>query len=306
MHNAPLVVFVYNRIEHVRKALISLDQNTLASDTDLYIFSDAPTLGKSNDVENVAKVRDYIHSFKENSQFKSVHIFEKDEHKGLAASVISGVSEIISKYGKVIVVEDDLVCHQNFLNFMNNALNKYESYEKVWSISGHTRDLPILKTYPEDVYVAYRGDSWGWATWKDRWEKVDWEVTDYQEFLGNSFRKKQFIRGGKDLLQMLEDQRNGVVDSWAVRWNYAESKENCYTVYPKKTFVYNIGFDGSGTNCHTTANENYGDLSPILYTLPDTLTINKKLSKEFRDAEYMPIYKKAVRKLKRMMKAGSQ
>src|SRR5699024_3409085 len=107
-------------------------------------------------------------------------------NKGLANSVISGVTKVIDKFGKVIVIEDDLISSTDFLSYMNNALEFYEMNKSIWSISGYNIPIDIPSNYKHDVYLSYRGCSWGWATWKNRWNQTDWSVKDYDAFKSNN------------------------------------------------------------------------------------------------------------------------
>lgn len=245
----PVVLFVYNRLDHTERVLDTLAKNLLAKETDLYIFSDASKSEKGKDA--VEKVRTCIHKEEWNSFFRSITITEAEKNKGLATSIIGGVTEVINKYGKVIVLEDDLILSKYFLKYMNGALDFYEAEEDIWSISGYSFPMKSLKKYPHDVFYSYRGCSWGWGTWADRWEKSDWEVKDYDEFVQDSKWQKHFNRGGGDLTRMLELQRTGVIDSWAIRWVFTQSNLNMYTIYPKDSYLENDGCDGSGTNSGT-------------------------------------------------------
>jgi len=243
---APVILFVYNRPEHTKKMIEALSKNELAVDSNVYIFSDAAKNEKS--VETVNAVREFIDTLEEKKYFKSLTINKAEKNRGLANSVISGVSQIIRKHGKVIVLEDDLITSPDFLTYMNNALNYYNDKEKVWSISGYNIPIEIPKDYKSDIYYSYRGCSWGWATWKNRWEQVDWDVKDYGDFKKNKYLRQQFNRGGRDLANMLDNQMSGKIDSWAIRWCYSQSKKDLLTVYPVNSKVKNIGLDGSGTH----------------------------------------------------------
>lgn len=249
---APVVMFVYKRYEHTKKALEALGNNTLASDSVLYIFSDGAKAEK--DLADVEKVRSLVTDFSKTNAFKEVHLRFSEKNNGLATSVINGVSEIIDQYGRVIVLEDDLVTTTDFLEYMNKALEFYEDNAKVWSISGYSFFDPDTLNYPHDIYMGYRGCSWGWATWKDRWEKTDWEVSDYKHFKYNPFLRRKFTISGNDMPGMLDSQMKGFISSWAIRWCYQQNKLKMYTVFPKYSKVKNIGTDGSGThsgNVHT-------------------------------------------------------
>lgn len=275
---APIILFVYARPSHTQKTVEALAKNTLAKESEVYIFSD--NAKKSKDNENVRKVREYINTIPEKDYFKKVTIIEAQKNKGLANSVIDGVTEIINEKEKAIVVEDDLITSKFFLEYMNNALDFYNKDEKIWSISGYNLPIEIPNGYEYDIYLGYRGCSWGWATWKDRWNTVDWEVKDYKKFK-HSYRKRKIInRGGPDMAQMLDAQMKGLCDSWAIRWCYEQSKQNKYTVYPVKSLIQNCGLDGTGT--HSGINSAFDvELNQTLPTLNNELVINNKISKKF-------------------------
>lgn len=276
---APLVIFVYNRFKITQQMLNAINQNKLASETDLFIFSDGPK--REDDVEKVRLVRKCIHDFAKSNNFKSVTITEADNNKGLANSIIDGVSEVIQVYGKIIVLEDDLIVATNFLEFMNECLVFYERNEKVWSIGGTTYKLNAFKDYRHDVYACYRGESWGWATWLDRWKKVDWQVSDFEELVKNWKKRRQFKRGGQDMLEALKRQMEGKTDSWAIRWCYQESKENMLTILPVKSLVKNIGWGDSGTHCDVDKFHTEIEGEGYKYCL-ENVEIDKRLMRDFR------------------------
>lgn len=176
---------------------------------------------------------------------------ESKANRGLAASIIDGVTKVIGKYGKAIVLEDDLVLASGFLKYMNMALDAYEDESKVWSISGFSSDIEYLRKYDNDVFFSCRARSWGWATWKDRWDSVDWTVQEYKKFKYNLLERKRFNRGGSDMSAMLDRQQVGDVNSWAIRFCYNQFMQNKYTVQPSISLVSNQGQDGSGTHCNT-------------------------------------------------------
>jgi hypothetical protein len=186
--------------------------------------------------------------------------------------VIDGVTNIINEYGKVIVLEDDLITSKIFLRYINRALNFYEDNKDIWSISGYNLPINIPKGYDHDVYLSYRAHSWGWATWKDRWNEIDWKIKEFDQFLSNKQKQKLFNRAGNDMTRMLKKQINGQIDSWAIRWCYNQFKEDSYTIYPVKSKVKNIGMDGSGVHCGVS---NQHDV--ILDTRDHKVEFSKKL-----------------------------
>ncbi len=276
---APVIVFCYNRKEHLERTLYALEQNRLADQSSVYIFSDGSRGEK--DKEAVNDVRNFLRNYKEKANFQNIEVVESDRNRGLANSIIGGVSRIIEEYGKVIVLEDDLVTSVDFLEYMNQALNFYKENEKIWSVTGYTLPLKRLRTYKNDVYLSYRASSWAWGTWKDRWETVDWDVKDFEELCHNKEKQKQLNRGGREMFQMLKDQQEGRNNSWAIRWCYSQSKQDKFTVHPKFCKVRNIGGDGTGENSLATKKyQTEIDDTPVIFR---NVMQDKRMLKQFRN-----------------------
>ena len=239
---APIVLFTYRRVP--KETIESLLQNDLVVDSELFIYSD----GYKSDVDkaDVLEVRGYLKTIK---VFKSITIIEAEKNKGLANSIINGVSEVINKYDKVIVLEDDLIVSKDFLEYMNEALEYYNDDRKIWSIAGYGPKLPCLKDYSKSLYLSPRACSWGWATWKDRWNSVDWDVKDFEKLKNDKSMRKQFKLGGNDMYKMLQLQMLGKIDSWAIKWCFSQFMQDKYTLYPVNSKVVNVGFsDNKGTH----------------------------------------------------------
>lgn len=246
MEKAPVVVFAFNRSDHLEKTLKALNDCKDAQDSQLFIFCDQ--WKKETQKESVEKVRNLVDNFVLISNFKNTTVVKADQNKGLAKSIIEGITAIIHQFGKVIVLEDDLIVTKNFLQYMNEALTFYENADDVWAISGYTFDMEALKDYKHDIYYAGRGCSWGWATWENRWNSVDWQVASYSKFKYNIAKRRAFGKWGKDLPQMLDMQMGMDINSWAIRWCYEAFKQKKYTIYPKYSYLSNIGIDGSGVH----------------------------------------------------------
>ncbi len=250
---APVIVFGYNRPVHFKKTLEALSKCSGVEKTTLYIFCDGP---KKQLTKDIIEVRDIADSFKNNSDFFEVKLFISEMNKGLAKSIIDGVSTVINIYGKVIVLEDDLICAESFLRYMNEALNRYENDKLIWSISGYTFPMKVLEKVDCDVYFMGRASSWGWATWKNRWSTIDWNVSDYNRFIFNPIKRIRFARWGGDLPILLDQQMKSKINSWAIRWCYEQFKQDKVSVYPTISLIKNIGVDGSGTHKGKTSRFN--------------------------------------------------
>ena len=271
---APIVLFAYNRADHLTRTLAALSANALADESDLYVYSDGPNPNKPQDAERVAAVRRELLTV---TGFRTVKVAERSENWGLARSVIEGVTEVINEHQQAIVVEDDLITARSFLSFMNEALRFYADQPHIFSISGYTLAIAFPKDYPHDVYLFQRASSWGWATWADRWEKADWKMHYLSDFERRADLRRGFEAGGADLVPMLRKQARGWINSWMIRWSYAHFAHQAYGVYPRRSRVQNVGHDLTGVNSNRTtrfdvplSNEPY-ELVPLVAPDPRVL-----------------------------------
>ncbi|WP_205692199.1 glycosyltransferase [Cellulophaga sp. Z1A5H] len=277
---APILLFTYKRLDALKNTIAALKKNELAPNSDLFIFSDGPKHEK--DKEIIEDIRAYLKTI---DGFKSVTISASPANKGLANSIIGGVTKIMEQSETVIVLEDDLLTTPNFLMYMNKALSKYTAEEKVFSISGYSFDLRTKDQNPNTTYLLNRGWSWGWATWRDRWDKVDWEVASYPNFSENKKERREFAKGGSDLNAMLDKQMTGKLDSWAIRWFFHQFHNKGLTLYPLGSKVYNDGFDEFAT--HTNGSEKryipYLDKEYNMdFDFPEEVAISKEYQKRFQ------------------------
>ena len=259
---APIILFCYNRPWHVEQTLEALSRNELADQSLLYIYCDGPKEGASEEMrQKIAEVRQVV---RKRQWCNEVHIVEALKNKGLANSIIDGVTEVINKHGKVFVLEDDLVSSPYMLRYVNKALNFYENYAGVFSISVNRPPLSkmqIPEDYSYDVFASLRSFSTGWGTWKDRWNKVDWSMDDFDQCKENPHIIHALNRKGEDFASMMQMQEDGLIDSWAVRFCFAHFKYHAVAILPCKSYVTNIGFDGTGTHSGTVYNMYENDLS---------------------------------------------
>lgn len=286
MELAPIVIFTYRRLQSLQVLINSLLGNPEAKRCEVIIFCDG---AKGNGDELAVKqVQQFTQSISGFARVKC-HISEKNQ--GLANSVIKGVSEVFTSYSKAIVIEDDLEVSSNFLAFMNEALDRYESESKVYSISGYAFNLSKPKNYMYDAYFLNRSWSWTWATWKDRWEQVDWNVADYSSFSANTVQQKEFAKMGSDVNAMLRKQMEGKIDSWAIRWVYQQFKCGGLTVYPVTSKVYNHGFDQVATH-NVGSNRRYitqlDKSDKVEFHWPDQILITSVYQKKFNGIMSIP------------------
>ncbi|MCL1946407.1 MAG: alpha-1,2-fucosyltransferase [Chitinivibrionia bacterium] len=246
---APIVLFAYNRPRHCLRTLQALKNNALANESVLYIFCDGC---KENADENEkAAVLDTRNVVKKDKWCKEVIIRESDKNKGLAESIISGVSEIVEKYGKIIVLEDDILTSPFFLQYMNDGLLFYENEPKVWHISGYAQKF--YENFETDTFFTKHMNCWGWATWADRWKFFE---KNPKAVLSRIKGKKDFNYKCKSgYFRQIKSNISGRRNTWACFWYSAIYLNGGLCLNPKKTFAQNIGMDGSGVHCGASSND---------------------------------------------------
>lgn len=270
----PICLFVYNRPKETENILNSLSACRGSEQHPLFIFSDGAK--NTQVVAEVAAVRKILHR---PWPFLSIHYNESCENRGLAKSIIEGVSQILNQYEQVIVLEDDLVLAPDFLEYMEQSLQVYRNDHRIWSISGYSPPIEIPEDYAQETYLIPRASSWGWATWKNRWEDIDWDIRDYPQFRKSPEKRRKFDEGGNDMSRLLDLQQQKRINSWAIRWCYAQFLKNMYTVYPVKSKVINQGFGSNASHAgwHDTRHRVELNTSPLEVSSglePDSRIIN--------------------------------
>lgn len=262
MSLAPITLFVYNRPHHTRQTLEALAANAEAHDSVLYIFADGAKADASKEaLQSIKETRELI---KSKAWCKEVHIIARPTNFGLANSIIDGVTKVMNKHGKAIILEDDLVTSPYFLKFMNQALDKYEDEEKVACISAYVYPINHL---PEQFFIKGT-DCWGWAAWKRSWDIFEADGKKLLNSLKEQDLTHQFdFDGTYPYTDMLRKQIEGKNNSWAVRWHASAFLKNKLCLYPSQSLVKNIGADGSGTHFGTTTH----DFDTDIYNLPIVL-----------------------------------
>ena len=276
----PVAIFCFKRVDAFRNLIGSLIECDRSSELRVYIYSDGPQ--SESDVETIREVRNYARSI---AGFQEITIIEHDVNLGLANNIISGVTEILLIHDRIVVLEDDLVVAPNFLNYMASALAFYKDHQQVGGISGFSLDLYNLQSIEKDSYVLGRPSSWGWAIWRDRWQKIDWELRA-SDCAGYKLRRDFNSYGGPDLSRMLDSYFNGKSNSWAIRWCFHVFRQRQIIIYPKKSLVLNLGFSdpdsthGKGHNFYVTTLDS--TQHSRRYDFESNLELRKILNAEFK------------------------
>lgn len=244
---APVVLFVYNRPDHTRRTLEALAANALADASTLYMYADGPRLGASS-VERKA-IQSTRRVLRERKWCKQVHIIESDHNLGLADSIVKGVTEVVNKHGKVIVLEDDIITSQGFLQYMNDALSLYENEDKVMHVSGYM--FPV-KDKLSDTFFYNTASCWGWGTWKIAWQHYDHDAAHLARRVETQGKIRAFdVEDSYPFYQSLLANANGQKKTWAVRWYASFFLQDGLALHPYPSLTNNVGFDATGENCST-------------------------------------------------------
>ncbi|WP_184544771.1 glycosyltransferase [Mucilaginibacter sp. FT3.2] len=266
---APIALFVYNRPDHTRRTIIHLQKNVLADESRLYIFCDAPKT--EADRANVEEVRQVA---KETTGFKAVKVILRDHNLGLAESIISGVTQLVYEYGKVIVFEDDLLSSPYTLQYFNEALTRYANQDKVMHIGAYMYNLKE-KDLPESFF--YRAaSSWGWATWARAWDSFEPDIDKLIAQFDTLKVLRFSIEGKMNFWKQIQEFKAGKNNSWAIRWYASIFLKGGLTLNPARSLVNNIGHDGTGVHSNK---ENMYDVhisqQPVK-KYPDVIEENEK------------------------------
>ncbi len=302
---APIVLFVYNRPHHTDKTLQHLKANFLANESTLYIYADGPRV--DCDKAKLSTIDEVRLIIKREKWCKEVIIYESNINIGLAQSIKMGVTDVLKRHDKVIVLEDDLITSPAFLSYMNCCLSHYSERNSVFSIGGYClppEKLTIPNDYNYDVFVSLRNTSWGWATWQNRWKQVDWNVNLFDEISNNPFIVDSLNWKGDDVFKMLQSQQNGSLNIWSIQFVVAHFVNHAISILPTKSYVDNIGMDGTGENCISTDSLKNSELNTNTnIKLLDILYQDKRIINSFYNAYChlkRPLWQKIFNRMSRL------
>ena len=271
---APIIVFCYNRPDHLEQTLDALSRNELADQSTLYIYCDGPKDGASDEMRQ--KIADVRLVARKRQWCKEVHVVEREENIGLMNNIVGAVTEIVNQYGRVITMEDDIITSKGYLRFMNEALELYKDDEQVMHISGYM--WPHRWQLPETFFYEVPYPGGGWATWQRAWKHYTDDTKSLYDYWCT--RWDEFNKFGGDYLQsQLEKNYRGVMKTWFIKWHAVMLQRGALTLYPGQSLTNNIGFDELGTNCYTT---DKFDVVPVDYVEIKRIPIkeNKRAARE--------------------------
>ena len=278
---APVLLFTYSRPKHTEEAIIALSKNELATETEVFAYTCDP--GNDEIAPYVEETKNVLRKYYNSSLFKSFNIVDRGEYVPLGSAMANAVTEVIEKYGRIIVVEDDIITSSDFLKFMNDALDFYEDSEEIFSISGYSFGMDSIKNLEDTVYLIRRNCPWGWATWKNRWDNYDILSKDYLKSTFDRNVRNELRLWSEDLPMLMDELflKEGCLDmNWEQQMRYRQCVLGMYTVCPRISKVKNIGFTGMRTNETPIGLEEYYEQTGSPYFLHD-LVLDKNLQREY-------------------------
>ncbi len=303
----PIILFAYNRPSHTEQVLLALKKNELATQSHLIVYVDGPKANASP--EQIHQIEEVRRVVQQEQWCGSVEYHLAEQNIGCRNSIIQGITEVLNIYEAAIILEDDIVTSPYFLRFMNTCLNYYGNYKSVFSISGMT--LPenrfiLPADYSYDVYVSLRQLNSGWATWSDRWNLINWELDFVSDFTKDRNKTIAYSRGGDDLIPMLMEQVEGKSDAWDIQFTFNQFKNHAVSILPRKSYITNIGGDGSGTH-HLDKNATLKfDLDEAIKEprLLDVIYEDTRIINAFYNAfcaTKRPLWQKVINRISRML-----
>ena len=258
---APVALFVYARPVHTRRTLEALAAANGARETDVFVYADGAR--GVQDRDSVEATREVIRN---SGGFRSLTLIARDRNFGLAANIISGVSDMFERHERLIVLEDDVVPALGFLDYMNAALNRYAPEKRVWHISGW--NYPINPEGLPAFFFWRTMNCWGWATWADRWAMFRKEPERLLAEWSPERRREFNLDGAHDFFSQVEDNAAGRINTWAIFWYATIFEHSGLCLNPAVSFVRNIGLDGSGEHCGPTDQSRFEPLLVFAEGLP--------------------------------------
>lgn len=272
---APISITVYDRLNHLKQTIVTLQQNTLAKQSDVFIFSDGPKKGDEKKVDNVRKYLDTVNGF------KNVYII-KQKNNNLLENLSQARMVPLNKYGKIIRMEDDIVTAPGFLNFINEGLNYYQVFDNIFSISGYCPDIKFPNNYNKDIYFLPRFNAWGFGMWKKQYQKIKAiNKEEYYKYRASRKMNDYIHKVGLNVFPLFEAEVRGIFNAQDVRATYYQFLHDVYTVYPVKSLVQNIGNDGTGMHCSASDKYNIDLWDRMKFNFSNEIALNKEITKSF-------------------------
>jgi hypothetical protein len=277
-----VILLLYNRPAHSLAVLESLRQNGVER---VRAFMD-----RSADPSVVRKQDELAESIR--GAGIEVDLFRHQQHLGLARSVRFALHTVLEEADAAVLLEDDCVVRPGGMDFFREGLAALRYDARIRSLCGYLFPCPFIRGGAAPL-LLHRFCSWGWATWRDRWQKHDSDLGRVVRSLEQrNVRIEELAADLAELCRSPEYLENRV-DIWSVPWALEHFATGTYCVYPSDSMIDNIGFDGSGKNCVPSSAFLTSEQAPRLgwdWTQLVHLVENEELLKRFMDEHGLKTY----------------
>jgi len=301
-NNAPVVMIGYSRCGTLQKCLFNLSQCAGVRDRDLYLYLDAPY--RKEDAPACKKMQEVAEHMR-NEVLPNLRVIKREKNYGVPGNLIDCVTEIVNQYGRIIFFEDDVLVSRTFLKYMDGALESYKGNNRIWGVNGwNSPYMRLPRSYAKDIFLNPRHNPWGFGTWADRWNAVDFELTDWPSCRDDVFVRALIDLQGVDMWSMINGQWEGRLHTWDVQCSFYMAVNHLFSISPKLSLTKNIGFSvNGGVHCKGRnlglERQKYYNLMPTSFDVD--VPVDPQVAKLYRGQwiDYS-ICKRVVRKLMRM------
>lgn len=253
---APVIIYTLNRDEHLRRCIESLKQDNMAKKTEIYISVDFPPSEKY--IDGYERVKKYLKDGIDG--FAAVHTFFQTSNLGPHLNRMFLIKMVMEKYDRYIESEDDSEFSPNFLQYMNEQLDRYVDDPEVYSVTAMSE--PIRReNYKYAVIKSVVLPIHGMGTWSKKTEEL-YRIKSYEFVYGNArkFRKmRNFYHDYPYLFSLFVDEilfsRNKLYadESGEIMWcdvpvSIYLALTSKYCIKPVISKCRDWGYDGSGVN----------------------------------------------------------
>ena len=296
----PVVMISYNRPDLVKLTMENVALADSVGGRDIVMFIDGPR----NDADVVKQDEIYRTVAAYQSRLPRLEIVRREHNYGCRGNIVDAISSVLNRIGRVIVIEDDILVSRTFLRYMDEALEYYEGDERIWAVNAYQNPyFKVPKNYPYDLYLNPVNMCWGWGTWKDRWDGVDFDLRDWPKDRKDGELISRLNKAGRYIIPLLDAQYEGRLKTWDIQCTYHVVKHGFKCVEPVYQLSKNIGFGPGGEHCAASmpffSRQKYYNFMPRLVK---NIGENEDIERQW---EYLSwnknFFDRVIRKLKREM-----
>lgn len=259
--NTPVAFITFNRPQFTERVFSRIRQMRPPK---LFLISDGPRLGRSDDVDLVKTTRAIVEDVDWDCE---VFVNFSEVNLGCRKRVSSGIDWVFENVEAAIILEDDCLPTLDFFRFCEDMLEFYKNNPSVGMISGD--NFQFNKTIESNSYYFSRYcHIWGWATWRRAWQKYDVNISDWPKLRAENWLEKILISpsSARHWKKSFDEVYENRLDTWDHQWSFACWKNNMVSIMPNVNLISNIGFGDGAT--HTKGNSIYSNMTTGIFCFP--------------------------------------